>query len=59
MIVKTGMNTQNKDKHITPTNNEKYIKQYINNNTALERTAALYTGGGGAWMHFTSVKSLP
>ena len=33
---------RNKDKHRTPTNNGKYIKQWINNNrtTALERTAA-------------------
>ena len=33
---------QIKDKHRTPANNGKYIKQWINNNrtTALERTAA-------------------
>ena len=33
---------QNKDKHRTPTNNGKYIKQYIYNNrtNTLERTAA-------------------
>ena len=34
---------QNKDQHRTHTNNERYIKQYINNNnrtTALERTSA-------------------
>ena len=33
---------QNKDQHRTPTNNGRYIKQYINNNrtTALKCTAA-------------------
>ena len=38
---------QNKDR--IPTNNRQYIKQKINNNrtTALERTAAQASGGGG------------
>ena len=38
---------QNNDKHRTPTTNGKNTKQQINNHgtTALERTAALTTGG--------------
>ena len=54
MIAKLAM-TQ---KHRTPTNNVRYIKQCINNNitTALEPTAAYATGGLNA---FTGVKSSP